>query len=45
MPSIESYPVTVVDLFGDALMNLPAHGDAHLRVLDDVIVADAFRDR
>eukprot|EP00873_Tetraselmis_striata_P015547 jgi/Tetstr1/435811/TSEL_024700.t1 len=42
LPSIEQSPVTV-DLYGDALKNLPAHGDAHLRVHHDVI-ANAFRD-
>eukprot|EP00873_Tetraselmis_striata_P020362 jgi/Tetstr1/440626/TSEL_028936.t1 len=40
--STEHNPVTV-DLYGDALMNLPAHGDAHWRVQHDAI-ADAFRD-
>eukprot|EP00873_Tetraselmis_striata_P044254 jgi/Tetstr1/464518/TSEL_009276.t1 len=42
LPSTEHNPVTV-DLYGDALMNLPAHGDAHWRVQHDDI-ADAFRD-
>eukprot|EP00873_Tetraselmis_striata_P023417 jgi/Tetstr1/443681/TSEL_031672.t1 len=42
MPSTEHNPV-IVDLYGDALMNLPAHGDAHSRVQHDAI-ADAFRD-
>eukprot|EP00873_Tetraselmis_striata_P009818 jgi/Tetstr1/430082/TSEL_019940.t1 len=42
MPSTEYNPVTI-DLYGDALMNLPAHGDAHWRVQHDAI-ADAFRD-
>mmetsp|Transcript_24324 Transcript_24324/g.62368 ORF Transcript_24324/g.62368 Transcript_24324/m.62368 type:complete len:467 (+) Transcript_24324:1409-2809(+) len=42
MPSTEHKPVTV-DLYGDALMNLPAPGDAHWRVQHDAI-ADAFRD-
>eukprot|EP00873_Tetraselmis_striata_P037906 jgi/Tetstr1/458170/TSEL_044661.t1 len=42
LPSTEHNPVTV-DLYGDALMNLPAPGDAHLRVQHDAI-ADAFRD-
>eukprot|EP00873_Tetraselmis_striata_P012990 jgi/Tetstr1/433254/TSEL_022542.t1 len=42
LPSTEHNPVTV-DLHGDALMNLPAHGDAHWRVQHDAI-ADAFRD-
>eukprot|EP00873_Tetraselmis_striata_P029651 jgi/Tetstr1/449915/TSEL_036969.t1 len=42
LPSTEHNPVTV-DLYGDALMNLPAHGDAHWRVQHDAI-ADAFRD-
>eukprot|EP00873_Tetraselmis_striata_P037903 jgi/Tetstr1/458167/TSEL_044658.t1 len=42
MPSTGHNPVTV-DLDGDALMNLPAPGDAHWRVLHDAI-ADAFRD-
>eukprot|EP00873_Tetraselmis_striata_P009696 jgi/Tetstr1/429960/TSEL_019822.t1 len=31
LPATEHNPVTV-DLYGDALMNLPAHGDAHWRV-------------
>eukprot|EP00873_Tetraselmis_striata_P043320 jgi/Tetstr1/463584/TSEL_008463.t1 len=39
---MEHNPVTV-DLYGDALMNLPAPGDAHWRVQHDAI-ADAFRD-
>eukprot|EP00873_Tetraselmis_striata_P039174 jgi/Tetstr1/459438/TSEL_004807.t1 len=38
----EHNPVTV-DLYGDALMILPAPGDAHWRVQHDAI-ADAFRD-
>eukprot|EP00873_Tetraselmis_striata_P043105 jgi/Tetstr1/463369/TSEL_008291.t1 len=42
LPSTEHNPVTV-DLYSDALMNLPAHGDAHWRVQHDAI-ADAFRD-
>eukprot|EP00873_Tetraselmis_striata_P001303 jgi/Tetstr1/421567/TSEL_012511.t1 len=42
LPSTEHNPVTV-DLYGDALMNLPAPGDAHWRVQHDAI-ADAFRD-
>eukprot|EP00873_Tetraselmis_striata_P006748 jgi/Tetstr1/427012/TSEL_017217.t1 len=42
VPSTEHNPVTV-DLYGDALMNLPAHEDAHWRVQHDAI-ADAFRD-
>eukprot|EP00873_Tetraselmis_striata_P005497 jgi/Tetstr1/425761/TSEL_016180.t1 len=42
LPSTEHNPVTV-DLYGDALMNLPAHGDAHWCVHHDAI-ADAFRD-
>eukprot|EP00873_Tetraselmis_striata_P039995 jgi/Tetstr1/460259/TSEL_005559.t1 len=42
LPSTERNPV-IVDLYGDALMNLPAHGDAHWRVQHDAI-ADAFRD-
>eukprot|EP00873_Tetraselmis_striata_P043337 jgi/Tetstr1/463601/TSEL_000754.t1 len=41
IPSTEHNPVTV-DLYGDALMNLPAPGDAHWRVQHDAI-ADAFR--
>eukprot|EP00873_Tetraselmis_striata_P017466 jgi/Tetstr1/437730/TSEL_026384.t1 len=41
-PSTEHNHVTV-DLYGDALMNLPAPGDAHWRVQHDAI-ADAFRD-
>eukprot|EP00873_Tetraselmis_striata_P006851 jgi/Tetstr1/427115/TSEL_017318.t1 len=41
LPSMEHNPVTV-DLYGDALMNLPAPGDAHWRVQHDAI-ADAFR--
>eukprot|EP00873_Tetraselmis_striata_P041414 jgi/Tetstr1/461678/TSEL_006778.t1 len=40
--STEHNPVTV-DLYGDALMNVPAPGDAHWRVHHDAI-ADAFRD-
>eukprot|EP00873_Tetraselmis_striata_P007098 jgi/Tetstr1/427362/TSEL_017526.t1 len=40
--STEHNPV-IVDLYGDALMNLPAHGDGHWRVQHDAI-ADAFRD-
>eukprot|EP00873_Tetraselmis_striata_P040360 jgi/Tetstr1/460624/TSEL_005822.t1 len=42
LPSTEHNPV-LVDLYGDALMNLPAPGDAHWRVQHDAI-ADAFRD-
>eukprot|EP00873_Tetraselmis_striata_P021135 jgi/Tetstr1/441399/TSEL_029646.t1 len=42
LPSTEHNPVNV-DLYGDALMNLPAPGDAHWRVQHDAI-ADAFRD-
>eukprot|EP00873_Tetraselmis_striata_P006463 jgi/Tetstr1/426727/TSEL_001664.t1 len=42
LPSTEHNPVTG-DLYGDALMNLLAHGDAHWRVQHDAI-ADAFRD-
>eukprot|EP00873_Tetraselmis_striata_P016944 jgi/Tetstr1/437208/TSEL_025939.t1 len=42
LPSTEHNPVTV-DLYGDALMNLPAPGDAHWRVQHDAI-ADAFLD-
>eukprot|EP00873_Tetraselmis_striata_P012310 jgi/Tetstr1/432574/TSEL_021944.t1 len=42
LPPTEHNPVTV-DLYGDALMNLTAHGDAHRRVHHDAI-ADAFRD-
>eukprot|EP00873_Tetraselmis_striata_P012476 jgi/Tetstr1/432740/TSEL_022106.t1 len=42
LPSTEHNPVTV-DLYGDALMNLPAPGDAHWRVQHDAI-AYAFRD-
>eukprot|EP00873_Tetraselmis_striata_P013283 jgi/Tetstr1/433547/TSEL_022815.t1 len=42
LPSTEHKPVTV-DLYGDALMNLPAPGDAHWRVQHDAI-ANAFRD-
>eukprot|EP00873_Tetraselmis_striata_P002030 jgi/Tetstr1/422294/TSEL_013138.t1 len=41
LPSTEHNPVTA-DLYGDALMNLPAPGDAHWRVQHDAI-ADAFR--
>eukprot|EP00873_Tetraselmis_striata_P040693 jgi/Tetstr1/460957/TSEL_006109.t1 len=41
LPSTEHNPVTV-DLYGDALMNLPAPGDAHWRVQHDAIAA-AFR--
>eukprot|EP00873_Tetraselmis_striata_P027736 jgi/Tetstr1/448000/TSEL_035302.t1 len=41
LPSTEHNPVTV-DVYGDALMNLPAPGDAHWRVQHDAI-ADAFR--
>eukprot|EP00873_Tetraselmis_striata_P034792 jgi/Tetstr1/455056/TSEL_041911.t1 len=37
-----AYTVTV-DLYGDALMNLPAAEDAHWRVQHDAI-ADPFRD-
>eukprot|EP00873_Tetraselmis_striata_P041875 jgi/Tetstr1/462139/TSEL_007205.t2 len=43
LPSTEHNPV-IVDLYGDALMNLPAPGDAHWRVQHDAI-ADAFRDQ
>eukprot|EP00873_Tetraselmis_striata_P039930 jgi/Tetstr1/460194/TSEL_005509.t1 len=42
LPSTYHNPV-IVDLYGDALMNLPAPGDAHRRVQHDAI-ADAFRD-
>eukprot|EP00873_Tetraselmis_striata_P021363 jgi/Tetstr1/441627/TSEL_029854.t1 len=42
LPLTEHNPVTV-DLYGGALMNLPAPGDAHWRVQHDAI-ADAFRD-
>eukprot|EP00873_Tetraselmis_striata_P021480 jgi/Tetstr1/441744/TSEL_029965.t1 len=42
LPSTEHNPV-IVDLYGDALMNLPAPGDAHWRVKHDAI-AGAFRD-
>eukprot|EP00873_Tetraselmis_striata_P002739 jgi/Tetstr1/423003/TSEL_013779.t1 len=42
LPSTGHNPVNV-DLYGDALMNLPALGDAHWRVQHDAI-ADAFRD-
>eukprot|EP00873_Tetraselmis_striata_P040612 jgi/Tetstr1/460876/TSEL_006034.t1 len=42
LPSTEHNPVTV-DLYGDALMNLPAPGDAHWLLQHDAI-ADAFRD-
>eukprot|EP00873_Tetraselmis_striata_P008102 jgi/Tetstr1/428366/TSEL_018401.t1 len=42
LPSTEHNPVTV-DLYGDALMNLPAPRDAHWRVQHDAI-ADAFCD-
>eukprot|EP00873_Tetraselmis_striata_P027599 jgi/Tetstr1/447863/TSEL_035173.t1 len=42
LPSTAHNPDTV-DLYGDALMNLPAPGDAHWRVQHDAI-ADAFRD-
>eukprot|EP00873_Tetraselmis_striata_P035522 jgi/Tetstr1/455786/TSEL_042583.t2 len=42
LPSTEHNPVTL-DLYGDALMNLPAPGDAHWRVQHDAI-AYAFRD-
>eukprot|EP00873_Tetraselmis_striata_P023707 jgi/Tetstr1/443971/TSEL_031922.t1 len=42
LPSTEHNPV-IVDLYGDALMNLPAPGDAHWRVQHDAI-ADVFRD-
>eukprot|EP00873_Tetraselmis_striata_P034725 jgi/Tetstr1/454989/TSEL_041849.t1 len=42
LPSTEHNPV-VVDRYGDALVNLPAPGDAHWRVQHDAI-ADAFRD-
>eukprot|EP00873_Tetraselmis_striata_P037109 jgi/Tetstr1/457373/TSEL_043975.t1 len=41
LPSTEHSSVTV-DLYGDALMNLPAPGYAHWRVQHDAI-ADAFR--
>eukprot|EP00873_Tetraselmis_striata_P016259 jgi/Tetstr1/436523/TSEL_025348.t2 len=43
LPSTKHNPV-IVDLYGDALMNLPAHGDAHWRVQHDAI-AYAFRDQ
>eukprot|EP00873_Tetraselmis_striata_P022230 jgi/Tetstr1/442494/TSEL_030594.t1 len=42
LPSTEHSPV-IVDLYGDALMNLPAPGDAHWRIQHDAI-ADAFCD-
>eukprot|EP00873_Tetraselmis_striata_P006072 jgi/Tetstr1/426336/TSEL_016649.t1 len=42
LTSTEHNPV-IVDLYGDALMILPAPGDAHWRVQHDAI-ADAFRD-
>eukprot|EP00873_Tetraselmis_striata_P040843 jgi/Tetstr1/461107/TSEL_006246.t1 len=42
LPSTEHNPVTV-DMYGDALLNIPAHGDAHWRVQHDAIV-DAFHD-
>eukprot|EP00873_Tetraselmis_striata_P021273 jgi/Tetstr1/441537/TSEL_029767.t1 len=42
LPSTEYNPVTA-DLYGDALINLPAPGDAHWRVQHDAI-ADDFRD-
>eukprot|EP00873_Tetraselmis_striata_P014516 jgi/Tetstr1/434780/TSEL_023831.t1 len=42
LPSTEHNPV-IVDIYGDALMNLPALGDAHWRVQHDAIT-DAFRD-
>eukprot|EP00873_Tetraselmis_striata_P045870 jgi/Tetstr1/466134/TSEL_010697.t2 len=42
LPSTEHNPVTVF-LYGDALMNLPAPGDAHWRIPHDAIV-DAFLD-
>eukprot|EP00873_Tetraselmis_striata_P036179 jgi/Tetstr1/456443/TSEL_043171.t1 len=42
LPLTEHNPITV-DLYGDALMNLPAHGDAHWCVQHDAI-AYAFRD-
>eukprot|EP00873_Tetraselmis_striata_P014245 jgi/Tetstr1/434509/TSEL_023601.t1 len=42
LPSTEHNPVTV-HLYGDALMNLPAPGDAHWRGHHDAI-ANAFRD-
>eukprot|EP00873_Tetraselmis_striata_P010728 jgi/Tetstr1/430992/TSEL_020746.t1 len=41
LPSAEHNPV-IVDLDGDALMNLPAPGDAHWRVQHDAI-AEVFR--
>eukprot|EP00873_Tetraselmis_striata_P022212 jgi/Tetstr1/442476/TSEL_030576.t1 len=41
LPSTKHNPVTV-NLYGDALMNLSAPGDAHWRVQHDAI-ADAFR--
>eukprot|EP00873_Tetraselmis_striata_P018726 jgi/Tetstr1/438990/TSEL_027482.t1 len=40
---LPSHSPVIVDLYGDALMNLPAPGDAHWRVQHDA-VADAFRD-
>eukprot|EP00873_Tetraselmis_striata_P004908 jgi/Tetstr1/425172/TSEL_015633.t1 len=43
LPSTEYNPVNV-DLYDDALMNLPAPGDAHWRVQHDAI-ADALRDQ
>eukprot|EP00873_Tetraselmis_striata_P046320 jgi/Tetstr1/466584/TSEL_000992.t1 len=42
LPSTKHNPV-IVDLYGDALMNLPRPGDAHWRVQNDAI-ADAFHD-
>eukprot|EP00873_Tetraselmis_striata_P029657 jgi/Tetstr1/449921/TSEL_036975.t1 len=42
LPSTEHNPVTV-DLYGDALVDLPAPEDAHRRVRHDAI-ANAFRD-
>eukprot|EP00873_Tetraselmis_striata_P000479 jgi/Tetstr1/420743/TSEL_011820.t1 len=42
LPSTEPNPVTV-DLYGDALMSFPAHGEAHWCVQHDAI-ADASRD-
>eukprot|EP00873_Tetraselmis_striata_P022857 jgi/Tetstr1/443121/TSEL_031177.t1 len=43
LPSTKHNPVTL-DLYGDALMNFPAPGDAHWRVHHDAI-AVAFRDQ
>eukprot|EP00873_Tetraselmis_striata_P035642 jgi/Tetstr1/455906/TSEL_042687.t1 len=43
LPSTEHNPVTV-DLYGDALMNLPAPGDAHWRVQHDAIADHCVHD-